>query len=107
METKSCEECLRLAHKNGIRTLNIYWLEDIQDGDDDWFVDVCENQIHNLCKIRWVWCVISKIMFDLDDSAEIDDSIIVVNKLFSKEEVKQAIEDWLRAKNLNFKINMP
>ena len=113
MEMDCCEDCLVCLKNNGVTELSIYWMEDIKDGDDDWWVDVCEDQIDQICGFRWVWSVISKVTVDREIDENLtnygddeDDCVVVVDALFSEEVIKQTIEGWLKEKGLVFDVKV-
>lgn len=93
--------------------LNICWLEDIEDDDTNFWVDVCEDTLDALCATNWAWTVISKAAVDkerreslVDYSDDENECVIVVDVPFSENVVKTAIEEWLRDRGFEFTVNV-
>lgn len=99
------ENGIRSMINNGEKSLKIYWLEDIQTGDDEWWIDVCEDHLAEICEINWIWNVISDSEIDKHEYGWLE-SDIIVDKPFSKDIIKQAIKEWLNARELNIEIEI-
>lgn len=106
-------EALTQLHNEDVKELNIYWLEDIKLGESCWWIDVCEDTIDALCEMRWAWDILSKAEVDrergeslVDYSDDEDECVIIVDEIFSEDVVKNAVEEWLRDRGFDFKINV-
>lgn len=102
------EEGVRSMIDSGEESLRIYWLEDISEGEDRFWLDVCEDRLGEICEMNWVWDLISKSETEADDDPESEygclESDIIVDELFSEDVVKRAVEGWL--KDREFDINV-
>ena len=96
----------------GIETLKIYYAEDIKEGSEKWSVDVMQDELNNLCDMGWTWTVMSFsefrcILNDNDDLAYVcDDCEIIVDKPFSDDVIRKAINMWLDCNDINIKVEM-
>ncbi len=100
------KETLDELWRGGQRTLDIYFAEDISPGDENWFVDVMQDEINEYCNTNWTWTVISRKEFEQENEEEISDWDIIVDKPFSDVVVKEAIENWLKERGHKFNVNL-
>lgn len=95
--------------REGQKTLDIYFAEDISLGDENWFVDVMQDEINERCNMNWTWTVISRKEFEQENEEneeEIADWEIIVDKPFSDIVVKEAIENWLKERGHKFSVSL-
>ena len=104
------EEGLRKMQEGGITEINIYWIEENEDGALDWWVDVCEDLLNKVCETNWVWDVISEEAVKNDEDPDSSygeiESDIIVGEPFSKEVVRKAVEGWLRDREIDMVVNV-
>ena len=101
------KEVLDDLWKEGKETLDIYFAEDINTGDENWFVDVMQDEINESCNTNWTWTVITRKEFEQEnEEEEISDWEIIVDKPFSDIVVKEAIQNWLKERCYKFKVNL-
>lgn len=105
------KEVLDELWREGQKTLDIYFAEDISPGDENWFVDVMQDEINELCNYNWTWTVISRKEFEQEneENEENEEEIdweIIVDKPFSDIVVKEAIENWLKERGYKFNVNL-
>jgi len=88
--------------------LDIYYPEEISLGEEEWSVDVYQDEVNDLCRLNWTWTVVSKRQLEIDGEKEdgLPDWVIVVEGPFSDEVVCNAIERWLRDKGYKFGVRM-
>lgn len=102
-------EGLQKMQDMGIRELNIYWMEDIEEGSDCWWCDVHEDMLDELCDMNWAW-TIEDIKSYEQDSEEIDgdppDWQIVVPEPFSGDVVCSAVKKWLDTRGFDFNVKI-
>jgi len=103
-------EALENMERKGIGTIDIYYVEDIDDGSIKWSVDVMNDELNNLCNMNWTWTIISfdEFKFRLEDSLiyVCADFEIIVDRFFSNGTVCDAINVWLENNNINIKTKM-
>jgi len=94
--------------QEGHEILDIYYPEEISLREEEWSVDVYQDEINDLCHLNWTWTVTSKRQVEIDDEKEADlpDWVIVVEEPFSDEVVCNAIERWLRSRGYKFGVRM-
>jgi len=106
----SIVEGVRQLISDDVKSLEIYWIEDIADGEDCWWADVYEDNLCDVCEINWVWDVLSQAQVDTNDS--LDDyygsieSDIIVDTPFSEDVVKDAVVNWLKDRNLDIRVDV-
>ena len=104
------EEGIRVMQEEGIQELRIYWLEDIADGDEFWWIDVCEDTLDEICEFNWAWDMLSKAEIengdDYDPNCGTLESDIIVDSKFSESVVKKAIEGWLEKRDLKIGVEI-
>ena len=94
--------------QEGHEILDIYYPEEISPGEEEWSVDVYQDEINELCHLNWTWTVMSQKQLEIDGEKEDDlpDWIVVVEEPFSDEVVCKSIEGWLRDRGYKFGIKM-
>lgn len=94
--------------QGGHEILDIYYPEEISLGEEEWSVDVYQDEINELCHLNWTWTVMSKRQLEIDGEKEDDlpDWIVVLEEPFSDEVVCKSIEGWLRDRGYKFGIKM-
>ena len=103
---------LKQLWNDGIRELNIYWLESNEEGDGCWWCDVINDNLCDLCKTSWAWTVMSRAereneeRHDLTMEEEEDWFIIVDEEKFSDDLVGDQIKGWLRDRGFKFEVEV-
>lgn len=97
--TQCMTETLQKMVHDGIKTIEIYYCEIIED-KVYWSVDIMNNIINDKCKTQWTWSIISKAEDDeyreeYNDDADLDDYEVVVDQKFSDIVVCNAVQSWL------------
>ena len=92
----------------GYEVLDIYYPEDIKQGEELWSVDVYQDEINERSRLNWTWTVISRKQLEADDEQEDHQPewAIVSDAPFSEEAVKGAIEKWLKEREYNFTVRL-
>lgn len=100
----SIEGGIRSMIDDGKKSLDIYWLEEVKDGEKLYWLDICEDHLGDICEMHWIWDLISKEEVDNDEDPESEygslESDIIVDDPFSEAVVKVAIEGWLKDRDL-------
>ena len=106
-------EGLKQMWNSGVRRLDVYWLEENEEGDEFWWCDVINDDLCDLCKTSWAWTVMSRVEYENeepDDSTgkeeEEDWFIIVDEEKFSDDLVGDQIKRWLRDRGFNFEVEV-
>ena len=88
--------------------LDSYYPEEIGSGEEEWAVDVYQDEVNERCHLNWTWTVMSKRQLEIDGEKESDlpDWVVVVEEPFSDEVVCKAIEGWLRDRGYKFGVRM-
>jgi len=94
--------------QEGHGILDIYYAEEMKEGEEVWSVDVYQDEINEHCQLNWTWTVISKKELEINGEKEDDlpEWNIVVEEPFSDEVVSKSIERWLRDRGYEFGIRM-
>lgn len=105
---KDIKEVLDELWREGHKTLDIYFAEDISPGDENWFVDVMQDDINERCNSNWTWTVITKseLEQESEEEEEIPDWEIIVDKPFSDIVVREVIEKWLKERGYKFNVRL-
>ncbi len=106
MEYDNIKGALDSLWREGLRTLDIYYMEDIHPGDEKWFVDICQDDINELCHSNWTWTIISKKEYEDEKEDDISEWEILVDNPFSEELIIETIEKWLREREYEFKVKI-
>ena len=88
--------------QEGYGILDIYYPEEMTDGEEVWSVDVYQDEINERCQLNWTWTVISKKQLEMEGEKEdeLQEWNIVVEEPFSDEVVSKAIGRWLKEQGL-------
>jgi hypothetical protein len=94
--------------KEGHEILDIYYPEDMSQGEESWSVDVYQDELNERCGLNWTWTVISKKELEAEGEKEkeLPEWEEVVEEPFSDEVVCKAIEKWLRGRGYEFGVRM-
>lgn len=105
---KSMRRALAVLREDGHEILDIYYPEEMRQGEESWSVDVYQDEVNERCGLNWTWTVISKK--ELEAEGEKEDELpeweVVVEAPFSDEVVCKAIEKWLRGRGYEFGVRM-
>ena len=105
-------EALTQLRNEGVKELDIYWLEENEKGDEYWWCDVVTDPVVEMSKLGgWVWTVISRAEYENEEpgdstSSDADWFIIVDEEKFSDDLVCDCIKWWLRDRGFDFKVNV-
>ncbi len=105
---KHMKRALAELWKEGHETLDIYYPEDMSQGEESWSVDVYQDEVNERCRLNWTWTVISKKELEAEGEKEeeLPEWEEVVDEPFSEEVVCKAIEKWLRNWRYEFSVRM-
>jgi len=94
--------------KEGHEILDIYYAEEMSQGEESWSVDVYQDELNERCGLNWTWTVESKKQLETDGEKEeeLPKWVVVVEESFSEEVVCKAIEKWLRDRRYEFSVRM-
>ncbi|KXB05290.1 hypothetical protein AKJ50_01330 [candidate division MSBL1 archaeon SCGC-AAA382A13] len=94
--------------ERGKTTLDIYWLEDINEGEEGWSVDVLQDELNKQCNTNWTWTVLDETQAEADERNK--DRLpfwnIVTEEKYSEKAVKKAVRNWLEGKGYEFDIRV-
>ena len=92
------------------KTLDIYWLEEIEEGDPYWWVDVINDDLCDLCKMNWIWTIMSRAEYENElreeDEEDVDWFIIIDEGGFSDGLMHDAVRQWLRDRGFEFDVRV-
>ena len=95
---------------DGKKALDIYWLEENEEGDPYWWVDVINDDLYDLCKMNWTWTIMSRAEYEnepQDADEEVVDWFIVVDEGgFSDDLVHDVVRQWLRDRGFEFDVRV-
>ena len=102
-------ELKKLQRKN--LPLEIYYAEEMTDGEIEWSVDVLNNIVDDNCKTSWFLTIMSKAEDDayrkeFSDDSPIEEYEVVIDAPFSDAVVCRGVETWLKDNNINLKVIM-
>lgn len=105
---KHMKRALAELWEEGHETLDIYYPEDMSQGEESWSVDVYQDEVNERCGLNWTWTVISKKELEAEGEKEeeLPEWEEVVDEPFSDEVVCKAIEKWLRGRGYEFMVRM-
>lgn len=110
MSKKTAKEALQQMYDDGVRQIDVYFAEDIQDGDTLWSVDVMCDPVNDICNTNWTWVVESINLFKECVEEEgyfvADDYEIITCNPFSERVVCGAINHWLVCNDLSINVQM-
>jgi hypothetical protein len=94
--------------EEGHETLDIYYPEEINVGDEKWYADIYQDDINELCDTNWTWTVISKK--EVEESGEkvddLSDFDILVEEPFSEQVILDSVDKWLKDRGFEFKVRL-
>ncbi len=101
-------EVLAELWEEGHEILDIYYPEEMHQGEESWSVDVYQDELNERCRLNWTWTVISKKELEAEGEKEeeLPEWEIVVEEPFSDEVVCKAIEKWLHGRGYEFGVRM-
>lgn len=94
--------------EEGFETLEVYYPEQMEEGEVKWSVDVYQDEINERAHLNWTWTVISKEDLEQDKEKEDEQSewVLVVDSKFSEDVVTQTVSKWLHDRGYDFKVKM-
>lgn len=103
-------EALDILHGAGVKVLEIYFAELVDDDETEFSIDVMCDPINDVCESSWTWSVssfkfIESILKD-DDYFVGADWEILTNRVFSDEVVSGAIDEWLLSNGFDMTTRM-
>ena len=103
-------EALQTLQDNGVRTIDVYFAEIINDGDTTWSVDVMCDAVNDMAKLPWTWTIYSldevKQILGEDRVFVCDNWDIIVDVPFSDQVVCPAIDEWLLVNDIKLKTRL-
>ncbi len=108
MTYKKMREVLDGLREEGYEILDIYYAEEIDPGEDEWLVDVYQDEINDRCHLNWTWTVVSRkqLVVDREEESDLPEWATVVEEPFSDDVVCKAIEKWLLGRGYDFGVRM-
>lgn len=110
--TMNINEGLKQMWNSGVRRLDVYWLEENEEGDEFWWCDVINDDLNDLCKTSWIWTVMSRVEYenkehhDLTMEEEDDWFIIVDEEKFLDDLIGDQIKGWLKERGFEFEVEV-
>ena len=98
---------LKKLRDNSVTTLDVYWLEENDDGDGLWWCDVINDDLCWGCKTAWNWTVMSRAEYNIDSTRGVNDDedwFIVADGEYSDDLVRRTIQDWLQHRGFVFDV---
>ena len=104
-------EGLKQMWNSGVRRLDVYWLEENEEGHEYWWCDVINDDLNDLCKTSWIWTVMSRVEYEKDeepgDSTSFADWLIIVDEeKFSDGLISDHIKRWSRDRGFEFEVKV-
>jgi hypothetical protein len=102
------KKVLEKLWEEGRQVLDIYYPEEIHPGEEEWAIDVYQDEINDRCHLNWTWTVLSEKQLEKDNEKEenLPDWVIVVDEPFSEDVACKALEKWLRDRKYKFGVRM-
>ena len=98
---------LEQLRDNGIKTLDIYWLEENEEGDPCWWVDVINDDLCVLCMMNWIWTIRNRAEYKNEPREEDVGWFITVNEGgFSDDLVHDVVRKWLQDRGFEFDVRV-
>ena len=87
---------------------SIYYAEEMSPGEEEWSVDVYQDELNERCRLNWTWTVMNKKQLGIEGEAEdeLPEWEVVVEEPFSDEVVCKAVEKWLGGRGYEFGVRM-
>jgi len=101
-------EGLDELREEGKEILDIYYAEEMSPGEEEWSVDVYQDELNERCHLNWTWTVMNKKELERDSEKEdeLPEWMVVIEEPFSDEVVCKAVEKWLRGRGYEFGVRM-
>ena len=101
-------EGLDELREEGKEILDIYYAEEMSPGEEEWSVDIYQDELNERCHLNWTWTVMNKKELERDSEKEdeLPEWMVVVEEPFSDEVVCKAVEKWLRGRGYEFGVRM-
>ena len=101
-------EGLDELREEGKEILDIYYAEEMSPGEEEWSVDVYQDELNERCRLNWTWTVMNKKQLERDSEKEdeLPEWMVVVEEPFSDEVVCKAVEKWLGGRGYEFGVRM-
>ncbi len=105
---KQMKRALAELREKGHEILDVYYPEEMHQGEESWSVDVYQDELNERCGLNWTWTVISnkELEREGENEEELPEWEIVVDEPFSDEVVSKAIEKWLRGEGYEFGVRL-
>lgn len=102
------KKVLKKLWEEGRQVLDIYYPEEIYPGEEEWAIDVYQDEINERCHLNWTWTVLSKKQLEKDNEKEenLPDWVIVVDEPFSEDVVCKALGKWMGDRKYKFGVRM-
>ena len=101
---------LEKLRDGGKKTLDIYWLEENEEGDPYWWVDVINDDLCVLCRMNWIWTIMSREEYENEpqdaDEKEVDWFIVVDEGGFSDDLIYDVVRHWLWDRGFEFDVRV-
>ncbi|MEA3281410.1 MAG: hypothetical protein U9Q68_02460 [Euryarchaeota archaeon] len=108
MTYKKMRKALDELREEGQEILDIYYAEEIDPGEEEWSVDVYQDEINERCHLNWTWTVMSRkqLAVDREEESDLPEWVIVVEEPFSDDVVCKVVEKWLLGRGYEFGVRM-
>lgn len=104
------KEALQAMYDVGIQQIDVYYAEMIEDGETGWQVDVMCDPINDMCESSWTWRVTSveelTKVIEEDEFFISEDWVVITNRPFSENTVRESIRKWLLANGFGMGVQM-
>jgi hypothetical protein len=104
------QEALQAMYDVGTRQIDVYYTGMIEDDETDWQVDVMCDPINDMCESSWTWTVTSVEEFikviEEDEFFISEDWVVITNRPFSENTVRESIREWLLANGFDMGVQM-
>ena len=108
MTYKKMGKVLDELQEEDYEILDIYYAEEIDSGEDEWSVDVYQDEVNERCHLNWTWTVMSRkqLAVDREEESDLPEWVIVVEEPFSDAVVCKAIGRWLLGRGYDLGVRM-
>lgn len=105
---RNMREVLDDLWEEGHEVLDIYYPEEMTPGEENWSVDVYNDEINERCDLNWTWTVINRklLVIEGEKEDELEEWNIVVDEPFSEAVVVEAVRGWLENRRYEFGVRM-
>lgn len=105
---RELRNALEEFEERGKTTLDIYWLEDIEEGEENWSADVLQDELNKRCDTNWTWTVLDESKAEAGEKEK--DRLpywnIVTEEEYSEQAVEKAVREWLERKGFEFDVRV-